>query len=45
MKVRERHIERLFRQHYCAMHRLVKLLLHDDEVSKHVAKDVSVLKI
>ena len=42
MKDRERHIEQQFRQHYSAKHRLVKLLLHNDEESKRVVNDVSV---
>ena len=40
MTDRERHIERLFRQHYSAMHRLAYLLLHDDDDSKDVVHDV-----
>ena len=40
MTDRERHIERLFRQHYRAMHRLAYLLLHDDDDSKDVVHDV-----
>ena len=40
MTSRERHIERLFRQHYSAMHRLAYLLLHDDDDSNDVVHDV-----
>ena len=40
MTDRERHIERLFRQHYSAMHRLAYMLLHDDDDSKDVVHDV-----
>ena len=40
MTDRERHIERLFRQHYRAMYRLASLLLHDDDDSKDVVHDV-----
>ena len=40
MTSRERHIERLFRQHYSAMYRLAYLLLHDDDDSNDVVHDV-----
>ncbi len=40
MTDRERHIERLFRQHYSAMHRLAYMLLHDDDDSKDVVHDI-----
>ena len=40
MTDREEHIERLFRQYYCAMYRLASLLLHDDDDSKDVVHDV-----
>ena len=40
MTDRERHIERLFRQHYSAMHLLAYMLLHNDDDSKDVVHDV-----
>ena len=40
MTEKERHIERLFTQHYRAMYRLASALLHDDDESKDVVHDV-----
>lgn len=40
MTQRERHIERLFKQHYRAMYRLASILLHDDDESKDIVHDV-----
>lgn len=40
MTQRERQIERLFKQHYRAMHRLASMLLHDGDESKDIVHDV-----
>ncbi|MDE5850242.1 MAG: hypothetical protein K2H38_08885 [Muribaculaceae bacterium] len=34
------HIERLFREHYRQLHRLAKILLHDDELARDIVHDV-----